>query len=247
MGGQGAGADLHFRDLGEGRLQGADELGFELGVDLASGIVALDVAADVGIEQQRIGDAVGVHAAAADRHVQIQVDLMVHHTEGDGRGGAELVVHDLLGVEVVDALILAGVAAEGEALADELEGFLQAVAKLAGEDAGLGGGIIGKLAGLGADLHDFALLHDDHALAVGHCDEGAVGDDIVVALGVARAGGDPLLPLDHEGICIDGVTIEEFLPLIGQNAAHGADSCLNESHSIAPFRMCLIWIGFVQR
>ena len=36
-----------------------------------------------------------------------------------------------------------------------------------------------ELAGLGAELHDLALLDDHHALAVRHGNDGAVGDDVV--------------------------------------------------------------------
>ena len=44
------------------------------------------------------------------------------------------------------------------------------VAQLAGEDARLGGGIIEELARLGADLHDLALLDDEHTLTVRYGD-----------------------------------------------------------------------------
>ena len=39
---------------------------------------------------------------------------------------------------------------------------------------------------LGADLHDLALLDDEHTLAVRHRDHRAVGDDVLIALVVAR-------------------------------------------------------------
>ena len=163
------------------------------------------------------------------------MDVAVHHAEGDGRRGAELVFHDLLGVEVVDALILAGVAAEGKALADQLEGVLDAFAQLAGEDAGLGGGVIDEFAGLGADLNDLALFHDDHALAVGHGDQGAVGDDVVVALGVGGTAGDALLALDDQHVLVDRVAVEKLLPLISQHAADCADARRNKTHSSCSF------------
>ena len=232
---EGRGANLQLGDFGKGGLEGGDELRLQLAVDLLAGVFIADVAAYVGVEQQGIGDFVGVNAAAADGNVDVQADVAVNHTEGNGRRRTELVVDQLFCVEVVDALVLAGVAAVGKTLADGLKGLLDRGAKLAGEDAGLGGGVVGELARLGADLHDFSLLHDDHALTIGDSDTGAIGDDVVIALGVGGTGGDLLLALDHQHIFRQGFTVEEFLPLVGQRAAQGSDSSFDKTHDISPF------------
>ena len=232
---KGGGTDLQLGDLSEGGLEGGNELRFQLAVDLLAGVFIADIAAYVGVEQQGVGDLVGVNAAAADGNVNIQTDVAVDHAEGDGRGRAELVVDQLFRVEVVDALVLAGVAAVGKALADGLEGLLDGGSQLAGEDAGLCGGVVGELAGFGADLDDLSLLHDDHALTVSDSNAGAVGDDVVVALGIGGTGGDLLLALDHQHIFRQGFTVEEFLPLVGQCAAQGSDSSFDKSHGVAPF------------
>ena len=48
------------------------------------------------------------------------------------------------------------------------------------EDGGFGVLIEYKLAGLGGELHNLALIDDHHALPVRHGDSGAVGNDVVV-------------------------------------------------------------------
>ena len=113
---------------------------------------------------------IAVLAEAADAHVGVDRRALVDHAERNGRRRAVLVADELLGVEVVDALVLRRFAAEGETLADVAENVADAVAELAREDARLGGGIVEKFARLGADLHDLALLDDEHALAVRHGD-----------------------------------------------------------------------------
>ena len=227
--------DLQLGDPGKGRLEGGDELRLQLTIDLLTCVFIADIAAYVGVEQQGIGDLVGINAAAADGNVDIQTDVAVDHTEGNGRGRAELVVDQLFRVEVVDALVLAGVTAVGKTLADGLEGLLDGGAQLACKDARLGGGIVGELTRLGTDLDDLSLLHDDHALTVSNGDAGAVGDDVVVALGIGGTGSDLLLALDHQHIFRQGFAVEEFLPLIGQSAAQGSDSSFDKSHGVAPF------------
>ena len=81
---------------------------------------------------------------------------------------------DLIGVEEVDALVLGGLAAEGEALGGCGKGGLDALAQIPAEDGGFGGGVVDVLAGLGADLNDLALLDDHHALTVRNGDHRTV-------------------------------------------------------------------------
>ena len=81
------------------------------------------------VEQHGVGNFVGIHAVAADGHVDVQPDVAVDNAEGDRGGRAELVVHDLLGIEVVNALVLARVSAEREAAAYGLERIEQALAE----------------------------------------------------------------------------------------------------------------------
>ena len=219
------GTELEIGELAESGLKRADELGLELGVDLIAGEAVGHVRANVGIEKKGVGDLVGINAGAAKRNIQIERELAVHNAEGDRVRGAELILHDLLEVEVVNALILAGIAAEGPSLADGLEQVENALAELAVEDAGLCGGVINEFAGLRADLNNLALLHDHHALTVRNGDDRAVGDDVVVALGVGGTAGNALLTLYHKHVFVHSVTIEKLFPLIGKSASDRAKTC----------------------
>ena len=230
MAGHGGVADAHLGDFREGRLEGGEKLGLHLAVQILPGIVIAHVAGDVGVEKDGVGDAVAVFAEAAHGDVHIQADPGVYHPEGNGGGGAVFVAHQLLGVEVIHPLVLGRLAAEGETLADVLEHILDALTQASAEDGGLGGEIIDVLAGLGAQVHHLALLHDDHALAVGHGDDGAVGDDVVAALGVGGTAGDPLEALGHQHFGFQRFTIEVFFPLVGQNAAGGSSDGFDQSH-----------------
>ena len=90
----------------KGGLQRGQQLGLELAVETVAGIVPADVAADVRIEQDRVADAVAVLAEAADGDINIDPGALVDHAERNGRGRAVFVADELLGVEVVHALIL---------------------------------------------------------------------------------------------------------------------------------------------
>ena len=97
----------------------------------------------------------------------------------------------------------------------------------------LGGGIEGILARFGAHLHHAALLHDEHALSVCHSNAAAVGDDVVLAVVGAAAGG-ALLALDHQHILVQRIAVEKFLPLIGERAAERADTGFDQTHNMLP-------------
>ena len=224
---------LHLvgRKSSQRRLQSVQQLALQPGCDLGCVILGGDVAAHVGVEQQRVADAVSKAAVAADIHRELVAPLLAdHHPERDGRCGAVQDLAQLLGVDVVHPLILAGVAAVGKALGYGLEGSCQTVAEVAGEHAGLGGCVKGEFARFGAHLHHAALLHDEHALSVCHGDAAAVGDDVVLAVVGAAAGG-ALLALDHQHILIQRIAIEKFFPLICKSSAQCAHTCFDQTHN----------------
>ena len=224
---------LHLvcRKGGQSRLQGVHQLALQPGCDLRCVILGGDVAAHIGVEQQRVADAAGEAAVAPQVHRELVAPLLAdHHPEGDGGGGAVQDLAQLLGVDVVHPLVLAGVAAVGKALGHGLEGSGQAVAEISGEHAGLGGGIIGELARFGAHLHHTALLHDQHTLSVCHGDAASVCDDIVLAI-VGAAAGSALLALDHQHILVQSVAIEKFLPLVCKSSAQCTHTCFDKTHS----------------
>ena len=224
---------LHLvcRKGGKGRLQGVHQLALQSGCDLGCVILGGDVAAHVGVEQQRVADAAGEAAVAPQIDRELVAPLLAdHHPEGDGGGSAVQDLAQLLGVDVVHPLVLAGVAAVGKALGYGLEGGCQTVAEVAGEHAGLGGCVKGELARFGAHLHHAALLHDEHTLSVCHGDAAAVGDDVVLAVVGAAAGG-ALLALDHQHILVQRIAVEKFLPLVCKGSAQCAHTCFDKTHS----------------
>ena len=225
--GQCAVADAHLGDLAEGGLQRGQQLALELAVDLGAGVVALHVAADIGVEQHGIGDAIAVFAEAADGDVHVQADVLIHHAEGNCARRAVLVAGNLARVEEVDALILARLATEGEPVEGGLENLLHLFAgELAVEQAGLGVDVEHVLAGLGAEVHDLTLIHDQHALALIDHDDGAGGDDVVI-LGAAAAEAlvGALHGLGDQHVVGHGVHVEVFLPLAGHRAAQRVQTC----------------------
>ena len=220
-------AKLLFRQRAESRLQSVDEFRFELVVDLLAGKLALHIAAKPCVEQQRIGDHIGIHAVAAHLHSAADTDALVYHFKYDRAGRTEFVVQNFFGVEIIYPLILAGVAAVSETLADGLKRILDAFAQTACKDRRLGGSVVCKFTGFGADLHDLALFHDDHALTVRHGNSGTVGDDVIVPFCVGGTPANTLFPLAHQYIVGQCFAVKEFLPLIGQCAAQCADSRFN--------------------
>ena len=239
--GQGAVAYAHVRYLGKGGLERGQQLALELAVYLVAGIVALDVAAHVGVEQYRVGHAIAVLAEAADGYVHIQADVVVHHAEGHRAGRAVLVAQYLAGIEVVHALVLARLAAKGEAVEGRLEqrAGLFAVQR-AVEQAGLAALVEHVLARLGAEVHHLALVDYQHALAVGHGNYAAVGYDVVVLKAAAAEAALCLLGgLGDQHVVRQCVRIEVLLPLAGQRAANGVKSRCNQSHSCLSSRHLL--------
>ena len=212
-------SNAHIADLCEGGLQRGQQLGFQLAVNGSAVKIRFHIAADIGIEQQGICHPVGILPETADSNVDVDPCPLVHHPERNRGGCTVLVAYDLLGVEVIHPLVLGGLAAKGKTLADILEHLPDTLPQVARKDAGFRGGVEGKFAGFGAYLHHLALLHDHHALAVGHGDHGAAGDNVVAAFGVAGAPGGPFPPLDRQHGSGDRLTVEILLPLIGHHAA----------------------------
>ena len=185
MAGKGGIADPHFADLCKCRLERSQQLRFHLARNRFGLIVLADVAADVGVKQHRVLEADAVLAKAANADVQVNARTLIHHAERNRAGCTVLVAGQFFGVEVVDALILGGLAAKGKALANILEHAPHAVAQIAGENARLSGHVVSILARPSAHVDHLALLHDEHALAVCYGDQRAVGNDVVVAALVA--------------------------------------------------------------
>ena len=211
-------------------MEGSEQLRLQLSVDLIPAVFLFHVAADIGIKQNRVGEPVAVFTETADRDVNIDASPLIHHPEGNGTGSTIFVANDLFGVEIIDPLILSCFAAKSKPLSDLGKGIFNAFTQVACEKGGSDRGVIDKFARNGADIHHLAVLHNTHALAVGHRHHRAVGDDVGAALGVGATAGRPFLSLAHQYIHRNRFAIKIFLPLVGHYAARGAQCRFNKSH-----------------
>ena len=223
-------ADAHFRNPGKGRLERRKQLAAELTVQLIPGVCLGNIATDIGIEQHGVANPVAVLAKATNGDVHVDECSLIHYPEGNRAGSAVFVADQFLDVEIVDPLILGGFAAKSEALAHGFEGVHKAGAQVTGKNAWFRGAVIGKFAGFCTNLHHLALLHDHHALAIGHGDDGAVGDDIVRSLIGASSCGALLTFYGQYGFG-DRLTVEKLLPLVGQYAASCSHCCFDQTHN----------------
>ena len=228
--------DAHIRNSGKSRLQCGQQFRLQLAVDLGAVIVCAYIAADIGVEQNGVGNPVGILTEATDGNIHIQSDVAVHHAERHRTWRTVLVAHDFLGVDVIDPLILGRFAAEGEALADGAENIRNALAQIACHDRRFRGRIVDVLTLLCAQLHHLALLHDQHALSVRNRNDTACGNNIIRSLGIGGTAGNAFTALDHQCIRIQCVTIKIFLPLVSQNTACCSKDCFQKSHSPCSFR-----------
>ena len=162
--------ELEIGELSECRLEGGDELALQRRIKLAALIIAFDVSADVLVKEHRVGNLIGIDAGTSYRDIDIKSNLGINYTERNRICRAELVIENFLHVEVVNSLILTGIAAVCKAFADHLEGFLYAIAEISCKDRRLRRVVPGELTRLRAELNDFALLDDYHALSVSNGD-----------------------------------------------------------------------------
>ena len=213
----------------ECRLQCSQQFGFQLAVPLAPQVLVGSVAGNGGIEQDRVNDLVAVFAKAADTYQQGTSGVLFNNLEGNFRRGAVFVADNFFCVEVVNALILTGIAAEGKTFTHPLEYLDYAFFQVAGKYRRLCGFVIGVFAGFSAQVNYLALFHDHHALANVDRDHGTVGDDVVfpAGIGAAALAAGPFLALAHQHIRCHAVAVKILFPLVGQYAANGAHACFN--------------------
>ena len=211
-----------FTHHAKGLVQAGQQLSFQLAVNLAALIFVAYVAANIGIEQNRIGNLVAVLAKAADRDIHIQTDALVNNSEGNRAGSAIFVADDFLRIEEVHALILARIAAIGETLADLSKDILNTLhIQAICHDGRLRRGIISIFARLGAKLYNLAVFYDNHALTFVDGNSGAVADDVILcrSVGAASLAGGTLHALGNQNIRLHAFTVNKLFPLIAQYAA----------------------------
>lgn len=227
--------------FGKGGLQGGEQLGLKLAVDLVARVAIGHVAAYIGVEQQRVGDAVRILAVAAHGDVDVQADVVIDHAEGHGRGGAVLVADDLLGVDEVDTLVLARVAAKGKAAADIGEGLLDGIAQVAAKDARLAAGIEDELAGSSATSTILPFC----TTSIPCPSLTAMTEPLEMTLSLPRVLElrPPALPsvLAGQDVSRHRFAVDKFLPLVGHDAAGSSQSEFQESHGDLPFSSKAGW------
>ena len=219
MAGQGRVADTHLTDSGKSGLKCRQQFGFQLTVNGSAVKIRFHIAADVGVEQQRICHPVRILPKAANGDINVDSRPLVHDPEGYRRGCPILIPYDLLDVKVIHPLILGRLTAKGKALANVLEYLIDTLTQITRENTGFRRGVISKFARFGAHLHYLALLYDHHALAVGHSDHRTVGDNILAALGIGGSFGCSFLSLNCQHIGWNCLTVKILFPLISQHTA----------------------------
>ena len=169
----------------------------------------------------------------ADRDIHIQSDVSVHYPEGYRISRSVFISGDLLGIDIINSLILGGIAAEGNTLSDLLKGCKNILSQLPVKDTRLAGGIPYEFARLRAKLNDLALINDQHTLAVRHSNDGAIGNNIVIALCIgASVFICRFISFCYQNIRGDRLTIEKLSPRIRKRAAGSSCRSLYQAHNL---------------
>ena len=91
MSGKCAVSDAHIGYLGKCRLKCRKKLGLWHSVYLFPVVLILNVSADICIEQNRVDYLIRIFAVASYGNLSVEIEVEVHHSEGNGRGSAVLV------------------------------------------------------------------------------------------------------------------------------------------------------------
>ena len=117
-----------------------------------------------------------------------------------------------------------------ETVNDAAESFFNACAQIAGKNGGLARNIKGVLARLSAYVEYLTLLDDYHALTVRNGDAGALGDNVIASACIGGFAVYFFASLLDKDVIAHSFAVKKFLPLIGKNAANGADGRFNKTH-----------------
>ena len=108
--------DAQGRQFGKGRLECRKQFRLQLAVETAAVIKIRFVAGDIRIEQDGVHHAVAVLAKAAQAHEERKPRRIVIGLKRHFTGRTVLIADDFFHVEIVDPLVLSGIAAKGKAL-----------------------------------------------------------------------------------------------------------------------------------
>ena len=210
--------DTHFGNLSKCRLECRQKFRLHLSCDLVCFVVLADIAAYVGVEQQRVYQTNAVFTEASNPDVQINTCPLIYHTEWNRRRGTILVAYNFFCIKVVNSLVFWCFSTKCKTLSDILEYLTDAFTKITGKNTWFRRHIIYVLTSFSTHIHHFALLNNQHTLTVCHCNDRAVGNDIIITLVVAGATCDFLFSFYCQYIRRNRFTIEELFPLIRHNA-----------------------------
>ena len=226
MSGQRAVADALVGNPGKGRLQSCQQLGAELIVNLVTCIISVDIAADILVEQDRIGHLISILTEAADGDIQIETDVLVYYAERNRARGPVFISDDVLCIEIVNTLVFGSNAAVSDAGRKFLEALFDSLTEAAGEDTGLRRSIISVGTGLSTDIHNSSLVDDDHALTFIDNDRGTIGDHILTAAPVEDTRlACVMLALADKHIRRHFRAVKIFFPLISENRTKRSACC----------------------
>ena len=219
--------DLHLGNLCKRRLKCTYKFCFQLRLNFFPVILLCKITADICIKQQRIYNFIRIYSIAAHRYINIQSDISVYHSERDGIGCSKLVSYQLFCIKIIYSLVFSRISSIGKTLFHCFKGLFDSFTEPACKNTGFCRGIISKFSRFCADFNNFALLHDDHALAICYRDSRTIGNDIITASFVRGTSPYPFLPLHGKNFIINCLTVKKFFPLIRQCAACCSCSCFN--------------------
>ena len=166
--------DAHCGDLRKRRPQMRQKLRLQHGIQRIPAIFLRNVSANVRIENKRIRDFIGKNAVQANGYINVESNIPINHTERHGLPRAKLIIQNFFRIKIIYALILSGISAVSKSPPDRFKGFFNARSKRSRKNTRLRGTVICEFARLRADLHNFPLFNDHHALSVRNGDSGAV-------------------------------------------------------------------------
>ena len=182
------GTEFQLGKPSKSRLQCTYKLCFQLAVKFLSCVLLLYISAHISIKKKRICNPVGIYAMTTHRHINIQSDPGIHNTERDRCRSSKFIIYQLLGIKIINPLILTCISTVCKTLADGLEGTADTFPKASCKNTWFCGCVISILSRICADIHNFSLLYDHHALTVCYCDPASAGNDIVTASLIGRSG-----------------------------------------------------------
>ena len=219
-------------DSAQSRLHGSHQLRLHLILQLTAIITVRHIPADILVKQKRVRNSERIGTIAPNTHIHIQTNIVIYVPKRNRRSCAIQIVHNFLRIEEINSLVLACTAAERKSLPHGFEGIHNTVTQITAEQAGLSGLVKNKLSGLRTELHNTALFHNNHTLALVHCHNGTIGNDIICSFIIAASAVLSPFSLCHQDIIGKGITVKVFPPLVCQKGTYRILCRSDQSHNL---------------